>query len=296
MRIRRKLGRRRRSIPITPKAHQISISRRPQESPPTPRGSKKAAVRPTPALTQPLELDVGTVRKNPRDGLEYVWIPPGKFQMGAVSGDSKAYDDEKPRHRVEVTKGFWLSRTPVTVAAYAGSVGPTGRKKMPRHPPFNPGWSKPDHPMVSVTWDDAKDYCEWAGGRLPTEAEWEYAARGGKEGLKYPWGNQISSQNAKYDSGDGTAPVASYPANGFGLHDMAGNVWEWCADWYGEDYYSSSPAQDPQGPPGGTYRVRRGGSWFLDYPWFLRCSVRGWLVPDFRNDYVGFRCVREVSP
>ena len=238
----------------------------------------------------------GAIKLNPHDGLEYVWIsPPEKFQMGAVPDDSAAGDEEKPRHWVEITRGFWLSRMPVTVAAYAGSVGPTGRKKMPAAPSFNPGWSKTDHPMVNVSWDDAKDYCEWSGGRLPTEAEWEYAARGGEEGLLYPWGNKISSKNAKYGSQDGTTAVGSYAANGFGLYDMAGNVWEWCSDWYDEKYYAASPSHDPKGSPSGNLRVLRGGSW-LNNPQDLRASFRLRLAPVAKFSFIGFRCAREVSP
>lgn len=290
-------------VALRERAHQlqlplpkVSLSRPPQKSPPTARRSNKAAISPTAARTQPTELAAGTVRKNRQDGLEYVWIPPGKFQMGAVPGDSEAVDREKPPHWVEITRGFWLSRTPVTVAAYAGSVGPTGRKKMPDYPSFNPGWSKPDHPMVKVTWDDAKDCCEWAGGRLPTEAEWEYAARGGKEGLLYPWGNEISSENARYSPRDKTAPVGSYPANGFGLYDMAGNVWEWCSDWYDENYYHASTPRDPKGPPSGIGRVLRGGSWDTG-PVFLRASGRGGVLPPLLGSHsVGFRCAREVFP
>jgi len=114
--------------------------------------------------------------------------------------------------------------------------------------------------------------------------------------LKYPWGNEIGRQNAKYDSDDGTAPVASYPANGFGLYDMAGNVWEWTADWFDEDYYASSPGRDPQGPPSGNLRVVRGGSWGNGSLRSLRCSLRDRNEPGNRDDYTGFRCVREVSP
>ena len=149
--------------------------------------------------------------------------------------------------------------------------------------------------MVIVTWDDAKDYCEWAGGWLPTEAEWEYAARGGKEGLIYPWGNEITSQNAKYGSKDGTAAVGSYPANGFGLYDMAGNVWEWCSDWYDDNYYAASTPRDPKGPSSGEKKVLRGGSW-VDNPENLRAANRNWLVPVYRMNNLGFRCARGVFP
>ena len=180
--------------------------------------------------------------------------------MGATPGDSEALDHEKPRHRVRITKGFWLGETPVTVAAYKRFVSERPDLKMPPAPDFNPRWSKEDHPVVGMTWDEAQAYCAWAGGRLPTEAEWEYAVRGGKDGLKYPWGNDITQENANYRGSKwkGTSPVRSYPANAWGLYDMAGNVWEWAADWYDENYYASlppdMPVEDPPGPQSGTLR------------------------------------------
>ena len=261
-------------------------------SPKAPRKKKTQRPARKPAPSQPNDLEI---KENPIDRLEYVWIPPGEFQMGAVAGDDEAYKDEKPRHRVEITKGFWMARTPVTVAAFKRFVQAKGGK-MPSAPDFNPKWGKQNHPIVNVSWDDARKYCEWAGGRLPTEAEWEYAARGGKEGLKYPWGDEISHDRANYESmSDGTTPAGRYDANGFGLHDMAGNVWEWCADWFDEAYYASSPQKDPPGPAGGTLRILRGGSWD-DVARNLRASVRNGLVPDVRYDDFGFRSVREVIP
>ncbi len=236
----------------------------------------------------------GTIKQNPEDQLDYIWIPPGKFQMGCVPNDTECEADEKPQHPVKITKGFWMSSTAVTVTAYKRFVAAT-RHQMPEAPEFNPNSEKDDHPIVRVNWHDAEAYCEWAGGRLPTEAEWEYAARGDKEGLKYPWGNELSSQNAKYDSRDGTAPVGSYPANGFGLYDMTGNVWEWVADWYEENYYVSSPARDPEGPSAGRGRVLRGGAWDI-VPVYLRASYRCGVGPvSWWND-IGFRCAREVFP
>ena len=230
---------------------------------------------------------------NPIDGLEYVRIPPDPFQMGAVVGDYDATDDEKPRHPVSISKGFWLAKSPVTVAAYKRFAEKNGAKMPPNAPGFNGNWNREDHPIVKVTWNEAVGYCQWAGGRLPTEAEWEYAARGGKSWLIYPWGSEIYKDNANYD-GDGTSPVGSYPANGFDLYDMAGNVWEWCSDWYKENYYSQSPDRDPQGPSSGTARVLRGGSWYLS-PEFLRASYRYRAPPGGRLNGIGFRCAREVS-
>ena len=250
--------------------------------------------------TSPAPTQSGA-RASPKDGLSYVFIPPGEFWMGATPGDAEAYPHEKPRHRVRFAQGFWLGATPVTVAAYKRFVGERPQFKMPPAPDFNPDWSKPDHPIVRVTWAEAKAYCEWAGGRLPTEAEWEYAARGGKDGLKYPWGNEIAPKNANYSGSEwkGTSPVRSYPANAWGLYDMTGNVWEWVADWYGESYYGTLPSgkavDDPRGPQSGTVRVLRGGS-FGDGTRFLRAALRLRFVPDFRGSLIGFRCVREVVP
>ena len=247
---------------------------------------------PKPAPPQPKDLEI---RQSPIDGLEYVWIPPGEFQMGAVAGDGEAYESEKPRHRVEITQGFWMARTPVTVAAYRRSVK-AKRGKMPPAPDFNPKWEKADHPIVRVTWEEARACCEWAGGRLPSEAEWEYAARGGKEGLKYPWGDEISHDRANYESKKGgTTQVGSYETNSFELYDMAGNVWEWCADWFDKGHYGSSREKDPPGPAGGTVRVLRGGAWSVSAR-NLRTSNRLRSGPGSRYNGFGFRSVREVIP
>ena len=228
-------------------------------------------------------------------------IEPGQFQMGAAPVDAEAYEDEKPRHPVRITKGFWLGATPVTVADYKRFVGERPQFKMPDAPTFNLDWSKRDHPIVSVKWGEAKAYCEWAGGRLPTEAEWEYAARGGKDGLKYPWGDTITPENANYSGSkwNGTSPVRSYPPNAWGLYDMAGNVWEWVADWYGEHYYGTlpldKPVDDPRGPQSGTMRVLRGGS-FNSVTRYLRAANRAGNAPGYGYSIIGFRCVREAVP
>ncbi len=257
-------------------------------------------------------------------GMKFRRIPAGSFMMGAVPGDSDADEDEKPCHRVEITKEFWMSETEVTVGQYKQFCRAMGRSMPPvpeiKGEQLNPSWSWEDHPITMVTWDDAVAYCRWVGGRLPTEAEWEYAARGGEDGWLYVWGNDktpivdgisqanIADQSAKqeysdwtvsgsYDDGyKWTSPVGSFAPNGFGLFDMAGNVWDWCADWYGRDYYNNSPGRDPQGPSLGEYRVLRGASWVDSDPRAVRLSNRNRRYTPVSRDYCnGFRVVRDVK-
>ena len=237
--------------------------------------------RPTPGMTI----------ANDKDGLKYVWIPPGTFKMGCSRGDSQCKDIEKPAHRVAISKGFWMAQTEVTVGAYKRFAA-AGRQ-MPSAPSFNSGWGNDAMPIVEVNWDDATAYCTWAGGRLPTEAEWEYAARAGSTEARYGPLDEVAWY--KQNSGGQAHVVAQKRANTFGLFDMLGNVREWVSDWYGEDYYQGRPASDPQGPGSGLNRVVRGGSWgYLSR--YVRASNRYGNNPGFRNDAVGFRCVKEVLP
>jgi formylglycine-generating enzyme required for sulfatase activity len=237
---------------------------------------------------EPAVIKAGTVRTNPDDGEPYVWIPPGEFEMG----DDEGRDDEKPRHMVRITRGFWLGQTPVTVGAYRRFAEKKGIS-MPAAPHFNPQWGDPDQPMVNVSWGDAAMYCEsWAKGRLPTEAEWEYAARASSTGARYGKPDEIGWYAG--NSGGQAQRVRQKRANAWGLYDMLGNVWEWVADWYDDPYYRSlpSPAIDPTGPASGTARVLRGGSWG-DLESVLRAAVRLRYVPEYRNYYIGFRCARD---
>jgi len=214
-------------------------------------------------------------RGQSKDGM--VWIEGGKFRMGSNDGSS----DEKPVHQVMVS-GFYMDKTEVTQAEYERVMGK------------NPSKFKncPDCPVETVSWNDAKAYCEKVGKRLPTEAEWEYAARAGTT-TKYYWGNSMDGEYAWFhgNSGKKTHPVGQKKPNAWGLYDMSGNVWEWCSDRYDGNYYKSSPGKDPQGATSDGSRVLRGGSWFvLDY--FLRSAFRFRFLPFFRNYFRGFRCVR----
>lgn len=257
------------------------------------------------------------IRENPKDGLEYVWIPPGTFLMGCSLGDSECVDDENPLHPVTLSKGFWIGQTEVTLGAYQRFTGATSRK-MPPAPQFNVGWANQDMPIVRVSWYDAKTYCQWAGARLPTEAEWEYAARGGNPDSRYApldeiawYANNSGRQPLDSDritkeedttnyfrqlneNGNGTHSVAQKRANGYGLYDTLGNVSEWVSDWYDRHYYQNSPSSDPAGPATGRYKILRGGSW-LNRPHIFRVSFRFPEWPAGRGDSIGFRCAADAA-
>ncbi|HOS44780.1 MAG TPA: SUMF1/EgtB/PvdO family nonheme iron enzyme, partial [Armatimonadota bacterium] len=252
-------------------------------------------------------------RINPTDGAAMVWVPGGTFTMGSIDGVGES--DERPAHPVTVT-GYWIYQYPVTVAQYRAFCMATGRT-LPNFPSAygyswadKTGWNDPamqQHPIVNITWHDAKAYADWAGVSLPTEAQWEYAARG-PEGRNYPWGgfataidpyngwDQTKCANW-YNSGSqgiSTWPTGSFPAGASwcGAHDLAGNVWEWCADWWGS--YSATPVTNPTGPATGTYRVLRGGSWNYDYYYDggnCRGAYRYGSNPDNWGDGIGFRCL-----
>jgi len=232
----------------------------------------------------------GSVRVNPKDDLKYVWIPPGTFMMGCSPGDNECDGDEKPSHQVTISKGFWIGQTEVTVGAYKRFGAATGRQ-MPDALNFNSGWSNDGMPILNVTWNDAHDFCTWAGGRLPTEAEWEYAARGGSTAARYGSLDEVAWY--ANNSGDQAHAVAQKGANGFGLFDTLGNVWEWVNDWYDGNYYQNSPSQDPPGPTSGQARVLRGGSWSMN-PGNVRVTYRVRVDPGVTSLINGFRCGGEV--
>lgn len=184
--------------------------------------------------------------------------------------------ESDPVHDVELDSCY-IDITEVTVAAYR-AYAKAGSKVMPAAPQW--GWSE-DHPISNVSWSEAKEYCDKAGKRLPTEAQWEKGKADGRV-------NQLGSE----DGFGTTAPVGSYPGgqSPYGVFDMAGNVWEWCADWYDADYYVTAPSQAPQGPATGRFKVLRGGSWINPGP-ALRSSNRFEILPIERGPYIGFRCV-----
>jgi len=220
-----------------------------------------------------------------------IFIPGSTFQMGDTFGDNAPY--EKPVHPVAVSD-FYMGKTEVTVAQYRTFCSATGRSM-----PSAPSWAwQDDHPMVDASWNDAKAFCEWAGCRLPTEAEWEYAAKGGNQGKGYKYsGSNTIDDVAWYfnNSGSQTHAVGTKAANELGLFDMSGNAWEWCSDWFDEGYYGKSLNSNPQGPDSGLGRLLRGGFWY-GIPWYCRVTYRRRSDPNNRTDDVGFRCARSVNP
>jgi eukaryotic-like serine/threonine-protein kinase len=234
-----------------------------------------------------------------------VYVPEGNFLMGssdqqivAAQGMCPTCDpsSEQPQHTVYLD-AFWIDRTQVTNLQYALCVtagacsSPTDMSSSTRSVYYgNPEYD--NYPVIYVSWDDATAYCTWAGRQLPTEAEWEKAARG-TDGRTYPWGEGIDCTLSNYSGclGD-TSAVGSYPsgASPYGAWDMAGNVWEWVTDWYDSGYYSVSPSSNPRGPVDGQYRSLRGGAWYSpDY--YSRVSTRNGNFSNYADNHLGFRCV-----
>ncbi len=280
--------------------------------------------------------------------LDLVAVPGGRFRMGSDEGRHPA-DGEGPVRTVAVSP-FAVQRAPVTNAEFAAFVEATGWVTLAEregwsfvfagllpddHPPTRgvvgvPWWrqvhgadwrhpegpasdltDRSDHPVVHVSWYDAVAFARWAGASLLTEAEWEYAARGGLDGARYPWGDELTpggrhraniwqgtfpSHNTCDDGWYGTSPVGTYPPNGYGLVDVAGNVWEWCADWFDATWHRDGPRVDPVGPPTGTARVMRGGSYLCheSYCDRYRVAARSSNSPDATTGNLGFRVLRRA--
>jgi len=211
-------------------------------------------------------------------------IPAQSFLMGSDDGRP----DERPVHRVSID-AFEIGITQVTNGEYASFTKANGHPLPPT--PF----VDPDQPVVAVSWFDAMAYCQWMSAtsgrhvRLPTEAEWECAARGGAEGMRYPWGNELPAQDDARCV-NGPEPVGLGVPNGYGLYDICENVHEWCSDWYATDFYGLSPEQNPRGPDTGTRRASRGGSWRHQIK-ISRCAARSSIPPEFRYADYGFRVV-----
>ncbi|MBI5946193.1 MAG: SUMF1/EgtB/PvdO family nonheme iron enzyme [Chloroflexi bacterium] len=256
----------------------------------TPTQTPTPSETPLPTITP--EGEIGSTWIRPKDGMAMVYVPKGAFIMGSSSGDP----DEQPAHEVYLD-AYWIDQTEVTYTMFA------------RFTPARSGRQAAD----GVSWEQAAEYCAWVGSRLPTEAEWEKAARGTDERV-YPWGNQpptgdlvnFADRNSRLNWEDtnvddrygAVAPVGSYPAGAsiYSALDMAGNVAEWVNDWYDQAYYSASPLTNPRGPGVGDFRVLRGGSWFSTAAG-VRTTDRSWYIPEAGTDYGGFRCAQStVAP
>jgi formylglycine-generating enzyme required for sulfatase activity len=229
---------------------------------------------------------------------DLVLIPGGEFLMGQADGR----DEERPVHPVSLAP-FRLGRCQVTNAEYDEFRHATGRV-MPLFRILTE-FADPAQPVVGVSWFDAVDYCRWlsafhdrlAAIRLPTEAEWEFAARGGLKQQLYPWGNEPVFERPGYQArwAHAPEPVGGAAPNAFGLFDMCENVHEWCADWYDPAYYTASPVDNPQGPLTGTRRASRGGAWRHQIK-IARCAARSSIPPEFRYADYGFRVACEITP
>jgi len=257
-----------------------------------------------PAETGGGNFEAGSERVSPADGMIQAYIPQGAFQMGGL--DPKASTDEKPVHKVDMN-GFWIDKVEITNAMFllciqAGVCNPPQNTKSETRTSYfnNPEFN--DFPVANVTWDNARQYCEWAGRRLPTEAEWEYAARGSTINT-YPWGEDkpdSTRSNFNYMYGD-TNRVGSYPsgASPFGVLDMSGNVNEWVHDYYDAEYYANGPANNPKGPLSRSAyfkRVVRGGS-FADAEIDIRVANRAAVLgPNFEADFGSSAYLGDASP
>ena len=286
----------------------------PAETPPAEDASRVHLLEPETPRTETPDSFFAPQYKYGKDGKRMILIPAGEFWRGTSDADilemnlrfgwkSEWFDDEKPQRRIDLD-AYYIAETPVTNEEYKKFVDATGHRV-----PY--GWDenwrtyptgKHDHPVVNVTWDDANAYARWVGGRLPTEAEWEKAARGPStssgDGRRYPWGNEFDATRCNvYESKiGGTTPVGKYSPRGdspYGVQDMAGNVWEWCADWYDAEYYKNSPARNTKNETAGSSRVLRGGA-FSYASNDVRAASRDWGSSNLRYHDFGFRVVASL--
>lgn len=272
-----------------------------------------------PAAVSSPDRDPGSARMDAK-GIDQVWVPGGVFTMGSDAGSATppswavaTYNSEHPAHEVHITRGYWIDTTEVTVKAFAAFKDAGGYQDQSNWSEKGWAWLQtkagtdlpevcsalplvPDGPQVCVTWYEAETYAHWRGGRLPTEAEWEFAARG-PESSVYPWGNEFDAKKANLDGGTAPVAVGSYPdgASWIGALDMAGNAMEWVADWWSDTYYAKSPANDPTGPDAGVIKIEKGG-------WWGPADNAGAFVgraafrldedfPTYQDHHIGFRIV-----
>jgi formylglycine-generating enzyme len=282
---------------------------------------------------------------------EMLRLDGGEFLMGNAGQYAYQGDGEGPVRRIRLTP-FWIDRCAVSNADFARFVDETGHvteaerygwsfvfagllpddfpaTRAVAHAPWwrqveGATWDRPegpqsdldgrlDHPVVHVSWNDALAYCDWCGKRLPSEAEWEYAARGGLEGKLFPWGDELEpggehrmnvwqgsfpSENTLADGFYGTCPVAAFAPNGYELHNTTGNVWEWCSDWFSPDFHTRDKRTNPRGPRRGTHRSMRGGSYLCHHSYCRRYRVaaRSSMEPESTSGNTGFRCVIQPRP
>jgi formylglycine-generating enzyme required for sulfatase activity len=274
------------------------------QRPTTPRAQKAAPAakrKAPPPVERQRRLKAGDVFRDCGNCPEMVIVPPGSFTMGSRAGEEGRFDDEGPAHEVTIAKAFAVGKFTVTFDEWDACVADGGCKN---YNPSDAGWGRGRRPVINMSWDDAKGYVDWLAFktkksyRLLTEAEWEYAARAGST-TAYAWGNAVGARNAncngcgsQWDSKQ-TAPVGSFPPNAFGLHDMAGNVWQWVEDCYHNTYEGAPPdgAVWASGDCGN--RVLRGGSWY-DNPKILRAAARYWYTKGLRFYSYGFRVARTL--